>query len=113
MLRPRPSSLLLLLYPTISPSLSLSPSLNLGVSLKFKFKFKQLHWHDKRESRLGSFSVPDPPQSYAPWPSNLCTGLEYGLCDVEEAQPSLVCRVRPVDSHTMSMSASFSREGQL
>lgn len=94
-------------------SFRLSLSFNLGVSLKFKFKFKQLHWHDKRESRLGSFSVPAPSQSYAPWPSNLGTGLEYGLCDVEEGKPSLVCWVRSVDRHTMCMSASCSCEGQL
>lgn len=108
----------LTLYPSLAhfglsfhPSLTLS--LNLGVSLKFKFKFKQLHWHDKRKSRLGSFSVLAPSQSYAPWPSNLWSGLEYEFCDVEEGQPSLVCWVRSVDSHTMGMSASCSCEGQL
>ena len=96
----------------LSLSLSLSLPLNLSVSLRFKFKFKQLHWHDKRESRPGSFSVLAPSQSSAPWPSNLCSGLEYGLCDVEEGRPSLVCWVRSVDSRTMCMSASCSCEGQ-
>lgn len=103
------SSLSLTLYPSLTHScfgLSFRLSLNLGVSLKFKFKFKQLHWHDKRESGLGSFSVPAPSQSSAPWPSNLWSGLEYGLCDVEEG-------VRSVDSHTMGMSAWCWCGGQL
>lgn len=65
---------------------SLSLSLNLCVSLKFKFKFKQLHWHDKRESWPDSFCVPAPPQSGVPWPSNLWSGSEHGLYDVEEGQ---------------------------
>lgn len=89
------ASLSLTLYPSLAHfcfglSFSLTPSLsrNLCVGLKFKFKFKQLHWHDKRESGPGSFSVPAPPQSDAPWPSNLWSGLEYGLYDVEEGQPS-------------------------
>lgn len=104
---PLPCSLLLRSIP--GPSLSS----NLYVSLKFKFKLKQLHWHDKRGSRLGSFSKSAPSHSYAPCPSNLWSGLEYGLCDVEEGQLTLVCWVRSVDSHTMSMSASLSCEGQL
>lgn len=71
-------------YPSLSPfgfGLSFRPSLllNLSVSLKFKFKFKQLHWHDKRASCLGSFSVPAPSQSYVLWPSNLWSALESGL----------------------------------
>lgn len=44
----------------------------------------QLHWHDKRSSSLGLFSMPGLPQSDLPWPSNLCFSLECGLYDLEE-----------------------------
>lgn len=76
-------------------SVSLSFSLNLGVSFKFKFKFKQLHWHDKRESRLGSFSMPGPSQSNSPWPSNLWSGLEYRAvwCWGGAAEPCLLGQI--------------------
>lgn len=43
-----------------------------------------LHWHDKRWSLPGFFSVPGLQQSHLPRPSNLCFSLECGLYDLEE-----------------------------
>lgn len=54
-----------------------------------------------------------PPQSSAPGP--VTPGLAWSTACVmlRRGQPSLGCRVRSVDSNTMGMSASCSREGQL
>lgn len=68
---PLPCSLLLRSIP--------GPSLSSNLYVSLKFKFKQLHWHDKRGSRLSSFSKSAPSHSYAPCPSNLWSGLEYGV----------------------------------
>lgn len=48
-------------------------------------------------------------------PGPVTSGLAWstGCVMLRRGRPSLVCRVRSVDSHTMGMSASCSREGQL